>query len=199
VIRSSVALLGLAAALSAAQDPAILQIKIVEGEAAIYSAGSRATRGITVQVTDEIGKPVEGATVSFRLPESGPGGAFASGTKTEIATTRGDGRAAVWGMQWNRTEGALEVRITAVKGASRAGAVCGLYLTNAASARDQSGPAARIGPSGGHKWAWILLAVAGAAGAGVAALSLGGKSQSSGTAAVTLQIGSPSGVGLGRP
>ena len=137
--------------------------------------------------------------MSFRLPENGPGGTFASGTKTEIATTHGDGRAAVWGMQWNRTEGALEVRITAVKGASRAGAVCALYLTNPVTARDQVGPSSRIGPARGHKWAWILLAIAGAAGAGVAATALGGKAQSSGTAIVTLHIGVPSGVGLGRP
>jgi len=192
-------MLGWAAALCAAQDPAILQIKIVEGEGAVYAGGSRSTRGVTVQVTDETGKPVEGATVSFRLPDAGAGGAFASGSKTEIVTTRGDGRAAVWGMQWNRTEGSFEVRITAVKGSARAGTVCGLYLSNAASARDQAAPAGHAGPSRGHKWVWIALAVVGGAGGAVAAAGLAGKSPSSASATVTLHIGGPTGVNLGRP
>ena len=81
--------------------------------------GGRATRGLTVQVTDEAGKPVEGASVSFRLPDSGPAGTFASGSRTEIVTTGGDGRAGVWGMQWNRTAG---IAGSADHGAQRPGA-----------------------------------------------------------------------------
>src|SRR5437879_5619201 len=54
-----------------AQDPAILQVRVVDGEGAVYAIGTRATRGVTVQVTDETGKPVEGASISFRLPEEG--------------------------------------------------------------------------------------------------------------------------------
>jgi hypothetical protein len=201
VTRSCIVVLGWAAAVSAcsAQDPAILQIKIVEGEGAVYAGGSRSTRGVTVQVTDETGKPVDGATVSFRLPEAGAGGTFSGGTKTEIVTTRGDGRAAVWGMQWNRTEGPFEVRITAVKGSARAGTVCALYLTNAVTARDQAAPAGRTGLSRGHKWVWIALAVVGGAGGAVAAAGLAGKSQSAGSGVVTLHIGGPTGVNLGRP
>ena len=66
-----------------AQDPAILQIKVTEGEGAVYAVGGRATRGVTVQVTDETGKPVEAATVSFRLPDSGAAGTFASGSQRD--------------------------------------------------------------------------------------------------------------------
>lgn len=146
-------------------DPAILQVRVLEGDGAVYSIGSRATRGVTVQVADETGKPVPGATLSFRLPDSGPGGIFASGARAEIVTTRGDGRAGVWGMQWNRTPGAFEIRITAVKGETRAGTVCRQYLTDAA---DSGARTARIGPKGGHKWVWVALGIAGAAAAGVA-------------------------------
>ena len=106
------------------QDPAILQVRVVEGEGAVYGIGSRATRGITIQVTDETGKPVSGSTVTFRLPDSGSTGTFPSGSKTEVVATRADGRAAAWGMQWNRAPGALEIRITAVKGQTRAGILC---------------------------------------------------------------------------
>ena len=96
----------LAAALAyGADNPALLAIRLTEGDGAIYAKGSRATRGLAVLITDETGRPVEGATVSFSLPADGPSGEFSSGGRTEIATTRADGRAAVWGMQWNRTSG----------------------------------------------------------------------------------------------
>ncbi len=137
----------------AQQDPAILQIKVVEGESAVYPIGSRATRGITIQVTDESGRPVDNAIVSFRLPEDGASGSFANGTKTDIATTRPDGRASAWGMQWNRTAGMLEVRITAAKGATRAGIVCSQYLTDAPESSAQK----IRGASGSHKWLWIAV------------------------------------------
>ena len=171
-------------------DPAILQIRIVEGEGTVYPAGSHATRGVTVQVTDETGRPVEAAAVSFTLPEDGPGGTFATGAKSEVVTTRADGKASVWGMQWNRNAGSFEIRITAVKGETRAGAVCQQFLneTRAADSRP-----ARVGLLG-HKWVWIAVGVAGAAGAGVAAAA----SQSKPTAAGGVQIGAPS-ITLGRP
>src|SRR5437868_6319967 len=63
-----VMVLPISAMIAAAQDPTILQIRILEGEDAVYATGSRATRGITVLVTGETGKPVDGATLSFRLP-----------------------------------------------------------------------------------------------------------------------------------
>jgi hypothetical protein len=180
-----------------AQDPAILQIKVTEGDGATYAIGARATRGVTVQVSDETGKPVEGASVSFRLPESGATGTFASGSRTEIVTTGADGRAGVWGMQWNRTAGAMEIRITALKGQTRAGTTCSLFLSDSPEAK---GTTARMGPSG-HKWLWIALGVGGAAAAGVAATALVGKSPGSSTSSSTpvgFSIGSPS-ITLGHP
>ncbi len=157
-----------------AEDPAVLQIRIVEGEGLAYGIGSRSARGITVQVTDETGKPVEGASVSFKLPDDGPGGTFSSGSKTEIATTAADGRANVWGMQWNRTVGAFEVRITAAKGQARAGTVCPLYLNDAPITRLDP-KESKIGGGSNHMWLWIGLAALGAAGASAVALRGGNK------------------------
>ncbi len=170
-----------------AQNPAILQIKVTEGEGAVYAIGTRATRGITIEVTDETGKPVDGATVSFRLPANGPSGTFSNGSRTEIATTRGDGRAGVWGMQWSRTAGQLEIRITALKGQARAGTVCGVYLSDSPEARAST---ARIGPRG-HKWLWIGLAIGGAAAAALAGTALAAKPTSSTATAQGVQIGAP--------
>jgi hypothetical protein len=69
----------------AADGPGVLKIEIVEGAEAVYPLDSRATRGVTVLISDESGRPVEGATVSFSLPAQGPGGVFTSGARTEIA------------------------------------------------------------------------------------------------------------------
>jgi hypothetical protein len=177
---------------AAADEAALLQIHIIEGEGAVYALGARATKGVTVQVTDETGKPVDGATVSFRLPDDGAGGAFSNGSKTEIATTQADGRAGVWGMQWNRTSGAFELHITAAKGQARAGTVCGLYL------REGQAPEAGSGHSSNRKWLWIALAAAGAAGgAGVAARG-SGAGGSTGAAVSSVRIGAPT-ISLGHP
>lgn len=177
-------------------DPAILQIRVIEGEGVAYPLGSRATRGVTVQVTDETGKPIENASVSFRLPEEGPSGTFSNGSRLEIATTKADGKAAAWGMLWNRTEGSFEIRITAVKGQARAGTVCAVYLSKA-TAETGSSPPVKLAKS--HKWMWITLAVAGGAALAVAAGAVAGKSSTpAGPAATPTTIGTPT-IVIGHP
>jgi len=183
-------------------EPAILLIRIVEGEGAVYAIGSRATRGVTVQVTDETGKPVVAASVVFRLPNDGPSGAFSSGTQTEIVGTGADGRANVWGMQWNRVPGPLEVRITAAKGQARAGTVCGIYLSNALMTsephKQERGASAPGGWRRNHR-IWIGVGIAAAAFAGVAAVSnRGTPSAAAATSVNAPRIGAPS-IIIGKP
>ena len=40
-----------------AEDAPALQIHVAEGDGSTYAIGSRATRGITIQITDDAGKP----------------------------------------------------------------------------------------------------------------------------------------------
>ena len=175
-----------------------LTIRVAEGDGAAYPIGSRATRGLTVLVTDETGRPVEGATVSFTLPAEGPGGVFSTGGRTEIAATRADGRAAVWGMQWNRTAGPFEIRITAVKGQARAGVVSSQSLSNAPEVRTAA-PGKIHAARGGHKLLWISLVVAGAAAVGVAGVAARKTSAAAAASSVTpLKIGTPT-ISLGHP
>lgn len=199
VIRKSVArtlAAILAAALAWGADaPSILTIRVAEGDGAAYPIGSRATRGVTVLVTDETGRPVEGATVSFTLPAEGPGGVFSTGGRTEIAATRADGRAAVWGMQWNRTAGPFEIRITAVKGQARAGVVSSQTLSIAPVARDAGAGKVRAA-GGGHKLIWISLMVAGAAAAGVAGIAARKPTAAAASSITALRIGTPT-ISLG--
>jgi hypothetical protein len=175
-------------------DFAILNLRVVEGEGMVYPPGSRATRGITVEVTDETGKPVPGVAVSFQLPDDGPSGEFLNGGRTEIVTTQGDGRASVWGMRWNKLTGAVNIRITAAKAGVRAGVIS--TQTIDAAAQPQSAGSVRKGKP---RMLWIAVAVAGAAAAGLAAGSMrGSKSTPEAAATQTLTIGSPT-VIIGAP
>jgi hypothetical protein len=194
VVRISVLLLLLLRPLAAQNDPAILLIRIIEGEGAVYPVGSRATRGITVLVADETGKPVDRAAVNFQLPPDGATGAFSSGMRSEIVSTGADGRANVWGMQWNRVTGPFEVRITAAKGQARAGTLCGMYLVMAESRDAQPRAASRS-----HRKIWIGVGIAAAAFVGVAAVSGRGTPSAAPAAGVNApQIGTPS-IIIGKP
>ena len=90
----------------AAQDAA-LHISVVSGEGAVYSAGAHAAKPLTIEVTDAAGRPVAGARVSFQAPVEGPGGVFASGLQTDLATTDSSGRATVRSLQLNRVPGRI--------------------------------------------------------------------------------------------
>lgn len=175
-------------------DFAILHLKAVEGEGIAYAPGSRATRGLTIEVTDETGRPVPGVSVSFQLPSDGPSGEFISGSRTEISSTGADGRASVWGMRWNKMPGAVAIRVTAVKAGVRAGMVTNVHI-------DASMPAATQSIKAGHasrsKLIYLSLAAAGAAGAGLAMGMRGGKTNSA-TPVQTLTIGAPTAI-IGAP
>jgi len=106
----------------------VLHIAVTSGEGAVYAAGSHAAKPLTIQVTDETGRPVEGARVSFQAPQEGPGGAFPNGLRTDLAVTDANGRATLRALQLNRTTGPFSVRITAAKDQARAGIVAKQYI-----------------------------------------------------------------------
>ena len=182
--------------LGAAADFAILNLRVVEGEGTVYAMGSRATRGITVEVTDETGRAVPDVAVSFRLPEEGPSGVFTTGSRTDVVTTRQDGRASVWGMHWNRSQGPVQIRITAAKQGVRAGVISTQYLSEVSAV----GPAAGGGLArrSHSKLILISLAVAAAAGGGVAMAASRSPQAAAVPATVALSIGRPS-VIVGAP
>ncbi len=180
---------------AAAGDFAVLNLKVVEGEGMTYALGSRATRGVTVEITDESGRPLADVAVSFRLPEEGPTGTFSNGTRTDVVTTKQDGRATIWGMKWNRTAGDVALRITAAKSGVRAGIISAQHL----SATAELAKSTSVSHGGSHtKLLYVALAVAGAAGGGIAF----GMARKPSTAAVSptvpLSVGNPS-VIVGAP
>jgi hypothetical protein len=129
---------------------AVLQIKVLEGEAAVHPPGARIVRPLTVEVTDENGRPVAGAAVSFQLPPEGPSGLFSNGLRTDLVLTDASGRASIHSVQLNRIGGQFRVRITAVKEQARAGAVSSQYIgetRNGASAASANAAPSAAQPS----------------------------------------------------
>ena len=195
--RSSVAI-ALAASLLGADSapPLVIQLRVATGGDAIYAAGSRAARGVSIQVSDESGKPVEGASVSFQLPAEGPSGTFSSGDRTEIVTTGADGKANVWGMQWNKLPGKFEIRVTASKGKATAGITVPQTLASEA----HSGGEGTFTASHHHRNKWLLIGIAaGGAVAGLAAMGAASKSAPAAAPVQTpVQIGNPT-IIVGKP
>jgi hypothetical protein len=164
---------------------AILQIRVTEGEGAVLPAGGRGARPIAVQVTDETGKPVEGAAVGFQLPDEGASGVFANGLRSELVLTDAEGRAAVRGMRWNRTSGPLQIRITASKGPARAGTIASAYVSDTVAARRSNRK-------------WVVLGIAAGAAAGGVAYGLSRSDSGSSPQAAPPRIGVPV-ITIGAP
>lgn len=196
--------LPLCAAAQTAPDAGIMRIRVLQGEGAVHTAGSRASQPLGVEVTDEAGRPVEGAAVSFRLPRSGPGGLFSNGLASEIVITGADGRATVSRMRWNPVPGPFQVRVTAAKGPARAG-----ILVSQSIAGGKGPPVAAAGetPAGGEaapvvlppykprrRWLTPVLIAAGAA-AGAAGLGIAAKRQGSAASGAS----APPGLSVGPP
>jgi hypothetical protein len=175
----------------------IVQLRVVEGDGATYRPGTRATRGLTVLVTDEAGQPVDMASVSFRLPDQGATGTFNSGLRTEVVTTGPDGRASVWGMQWNKTAGPVQIRITAVKDQARTGIISTQYLSETV-ALASGGQGEFKASHGGHKWIWLAVAAVAVGGGAFAFMRSQGSSNSTNPAVTGLSVGTPS-VTIGHP
>jgi hypothetical protein len=168
----------------------IVQLKVVDGDGAVYRPGTRATHGLTVLVTDETGKPVDMAAVSFRLPDEGASGTFNSGLRTEIVTTGPDGRATVWGMQWNKTPGPVEIHVTALKEQARAVIISTQFLSET-SAATAGGEGVFTASHGGHKWLWVTGVIAVGAVGATAAFFLLKKSTPKTTSATGVTVGGP--------
>ena len=182
----------------AAGQTAILQLRILEGEGAVHSAGSRSSHPLSVEVTDETGKPVERAAVSFHLPEEGPGGLFLNGLRTDVVITDAAGRAAVRGLQWNRIPGRFQIRIVASFEQARAGIVSFQYIEGPAAAPPIASSAAPAKGRSHTKWLLLGAAAVGGAAAGILAGHGGGSAPQTAPSAPALSIGTPV-ITVGKP
>jgi hypothetical protein len=169
-----------------------LQVLVLEGEGAFNDINRGTARAPVVEVRDENGKVVANARVVFHLPEMGPSGTFADGSRAFVATTDREGRAGAIGLKPNRVEGPFQIIVTASAG-DRTGRA-EVRETNTLAGGD------RAMKSGHGRLLGILLAVAGAAGGGIFAATRGGGGSTSSAAAgatpTTLSAGT---VTIGGP
>ena len=149
-----------------AQTPGI-KIVVVEGQGAINNIQQHRAKEPVVQVTEDQ-KPVQGATVTFILPDDGPSGVFGNGARMMTIQTDEKGQAVGRGLRPNQTGGRLQIRVTASFHGETAGAV--ISQINAE-------PAGATGGGNGKKF--LILALIGGAAAGGIAAAMGGKSSGS--------------------
>jgi hypothetical protein len=199
---SAAALIGLFAPLAICQV-AVLRIRAIEGEGAVNPAGSRNSRPLVVEVTDETGRPVEGAAVTFHLPDEGPGGTFGNGLRTDVTVTDSRGRANLHTMVLNRTPGRFEVRVVASKEQARAGMVSFQYIaepkngaTSASSAPAKSGTSFLHGPL---KWVVLAALAGGGAAAGALVAGRSGGAAAAAFAPAPAATGSATAISIGSP
>lgn len=90
-----------------------LVINILSGEGALNDIRQRTAREPIVQVEDQNHKPVAGAVVIFLLPDSGPSGTFANGSRSFSTVTDADGHAAAHGLHPNQNVGTWNIVVQA--------------------------------------------------------------------------------------
>lgn len=179
-----------------------LRVEVREGAGAVVPRQTFSSRRFTVVVSDDTGKPVQGATVHFRLPAEGATGSFASGLRTESTVTDARGQATVYGIQWGGISGRLEIEVVATQAGRQGRARIPVEISSHAtvSREDRTNPAFKA-PSSGKKWLVVALIGAGAAAGAAMAGKGGGQPVSYAPPAAVIvppSIGTPT-ITVGKP
>lgn len=165
-----------------------LQVVVIEGDGQMVDPHRRVNPEPGVEVRDQNGKPVQGATVTFYLPVSGPGGTFPNGTNTQTLTTDSLGRATAHGIHLNQTLGRFEIRAVASFHGQTATATITQTSVTGISSTSSGGGGHGIGF--GTK-GWIILGIAAGVIAGGVYLATRGGKQASQNTGIVITPGSP--------
>ena len=152
----------------ASAQEAGIKIIVQEGQGAINNIPQRRAKEPVVQVQHEDGEPVVGATVTFLLPDSGPGGTFADGARMLNIQTDANGQAVGRGLKPNATSGRFLIRVNvSYHGQTASTTIAQINAIPAGATKGGSGKK------------FLIIALIGGAAAGGLAAALGGKSGSS--------------------
>jgi hypothetical protein len=132
-----------------------MNVVVVEGEAAIHNVREKKTTEVVVLVRDGNRKPLPKASVTFSLPDEGPGGAFADGSKTLTVMTGADGYAVARGIRPNNIPGPFRIQVDANHEGDKASAAVTQFNMSVASSK-----------GGGSGKVLVVLGIVGAAAAG---------------------------------
>ncbi len=106
--------IGQAGLIAQADSPGHIRILVLQGAGAInYSKGDQTVIPV-IAVLDENDRPVEGASVTFELPTTGPGASFEGGRFDLSVTTNAQGQAAAVGLRINGQAGRFTIRVSAI-------------------------------------------------------------------------------------
>jgi len=106
---------GSAPAPAPAKPQESLKVFVLEGQGAVNFIPDQRAHTPVVEVRDENDMPVEGASVVFELPESGPGGQFPGGGRSMTVKTVPGGQAAA-PFTVNQQAGPFQIKVTATIG-----------------------------------------------------------------------------------
>jgi hypothetical protein len=134
----------------------MLNIRVVEGQGAINNVRTRMARAPVVELRDEQGHPIAGASVTFQTPATGPSAQFGA-EHLLVTQTDSEGRATGLGLAPNEVAGPFEIRVTASLSGKTASAT--IKQINASPPESRSS----------KKALWIALGVGAAAGGALAA------------------------------
>jgi hypothetical protein len=148
-----------------------LKVLVLEGDGAVNNTEKHKGTPPIVEVRDENDRPVEGASVVFRLPAAGPGGHFAKQELSITVRTNIQGQAVASGFLPNSEIGRFKFHVTATAGNKTGESE--ITQTNSASefAMDAPPPPKKVG-----KWKWVAIGAAVAAAAGIGLAASGGAS-----------------------
>lgn len=90
-----------------------LKVLVLEGQRSMNDIARHIGVQPVVEVRDQNDRPVEGATVLFRLPPSGAGGTFGGNSLTFSSRTSAQGQAAASGFVPNDKLGRFDIHVTA--------------------------------------------------------------------------------------
>jgi hypothetical protein len=170
-----------------------LKIILLAGEGAINSIPSSQVTPPVVEVRDLNDRPVESARVVFELPASGPGALFPGNQLVRETKTNAQGQAAASGYRMNEIPGPFVVAVKAYDGERTQAA----EIRQINSLKESRPPKQSKLSQGSGSLKWILLGVAGVAGAaiGVYVATRGGDG---GAAAAGITV-SPGPITVGGP
>ena len=129
-----------------------LKILVLEGTGSINSTAKQEGTPPVVEVRDSNDRPVEGATVVFRLPLTGAGGFFTGQTNSFTTKTNGEGQAIASGFLPNKSTGRFNIHVTAISG-NRIGEI-DVSQTNTVNGFDSKTSKKHFKMT---KWKWVAV------------------------------------------
>jgi hypothetical protein len=165
---------------SPAQTGERLNLVVLQGLDPVNDVRTPTTTMLVVEVRDENYRPLEGATVEFELPATGPSGSFEGGVRIKKAMTNAQGQAFT-AFEPNPTAGRFSIQARATFG-TRTGMVTIMQPPKPAQSRMWISR---------HKTLAIVIAVGAAGGAAAILATRRRASSPSSTPTVTITSGIP--------